>query len=63
MWADPNNRNDGYITWVADGKKSWTVHASAVGPNDRVNVGQRLIPEEPMAMVRSAFSIDVPRLT
>jgi hypothetical protein len=51
MWADPQNRNDGYITWVASGQKSWTMHASAVGPNPRVGVGQRLIPEEPMAMV------------
>jgi hypothetical protein len=24
---------------------------SAIGPNPRVDVGQRLIPEEPMAMV------------
>jgi hypothetical protein len=24
---------------------------SAIGPNARVDVGQRLIPEEPMAMV------------
>ncbi|KAK1925290.1 beta-glucan synthesis-associated protein-domain-containing protein [Papiliotrema laurentii] len=51
MWADPQNRNDGYITWVASGQKSWTMHASAVGPNPRVGVGQRLIPEEPMAMI------------
>lgn len=51
MWADPNNRGDGYITWVSDGVKSWTMHASAVGPNAATGVGQRLIPEEPMAMV------------
>lgn len=51
MFSDPNNRNSGYITWVADGKKSWTMYPAAVGPLSSMNIGQRLISEEPMAMV------------
>lgn len=51
MFADPNDRNGGHITWMANGKKSWTVRPSAVGPNDQTEIGQRLIPEEPMTMV------------
>ncbi|ORX40279.1 putative beta-glucan synthesis-associated protein SKN1 [Kockovaella imperatae] len=50
-YADSNNRNDGYITWVADGQKSWTMNAAAVGPRSNMGIGQRLISEEPMAMV------------
>jgi len=52
MYTDPNDNGNGHITWVAGGEKSWTMQASAVGPNSRVGVSQRLIPEEPMAMVR-----------
>lgn len=45
------DRENGYITWVSSGKPSWTVRAGAVGPNPRSEVDQRLIPEEPMAMI------------
>lgn len=51
LHAEPENRDNGYITWVGDGREAWTLRASGIGPNDRVDVGQRLIPEEPMAMV------------
>jgi hypothetical protein len=47
-WADPDNRDDGYITWVSSGTESWTMKAAAVGPDTTVEIGQRLIPEEPM---------------
>lgn len=53
MFADPNDReHGGHITWMANGKKSWTVRPSAVRKNDQTQIGQRLIPEEPMTMVR-----------
>lgn len=52
MFSDPNDRGSGYITWVANGKKSWTMYPAAVGPLSSMNIGQRLISEEPMAMVR-----------
>ena len=51
MNADPEDRSNGYITWVGDGREAWTLRQSAVGPNPRVGLGTRIIPEEPMAMV------------
>lgn len=50
-YADFDNRENGYISWSVDGKRSWTMHADAIGPNSRTEVGRRLVPEEPMAMV------------
>jgi len=41
----------GYITWVSSGKESWTLRGTGVGPNDKTEVGQRLISEEPMSLV------------
>jgi len=51
LHAEPENRENGYITWVGGGREAWILRNSAIGPNPRVDVGQRLIPEEPMAMV------------
>ncbi|EAL19980.1 hypothetical protein CNBF3070 [Cryptococcus deneoformans B-3501A] len=42
---------DGYITWVNDNKKAWTVRGAAMGPNKEAGVDQRLVTEEPMYMV------------
>ncbi|WWD18304.1 hypothetical protein CI109_102754 [Kwoniella shandongensis] len=50
-WADPNNRGSGKITWVSEGTKSWVMEAASVGPDSDMQIGQRLITEEPMAMV------------
>ncbi|KAF7346106.1 Beta-glucan synthesis-associated [Mycena sanguinolenta] len=50
-WADPDNRQDGYITWVASGTESWTMKAGALGPDSVAEIGQRLIPEEPMYLI------------
>jgi hypothetical protein len=47
-WADPSNRDDGYITWVSNGKESWSMTAGAVGADSTAEISQRLIPEEPM---------------
>lgn len=50
-WADPKNRGDGFITWQVDGKQTVRLGAGAMGPDqgaDGSQVGQRLIPEEPM---------------
>jgi hypothetical protein len=49
--TDTSDRSNGYITWVSNGKKSWTMDAGIVGPNSKTEVGQRIIPEEPMALV------------
>ena len=47
-WSDPNNRDDGYITWFSQGKPSWKITAQTIGPDPVTQVSQRLIPEEPM---------------
>ncbi|KAJ9102260.1 hypothetical protein QFC19_004807 [Naganishia cerealis] len=50
-YSNENTRGDNYITWVANGKPSWTLPAAAIGPDSGVDVGQRLISEEPMYMI------------
>ena len=40
---------DGTITWYVGDAKTWTMDARAMGPNG--NVGQRVVPEEPLAVV------------
>ncbi|KAK4507031.1 hypothetical protein PRZ48_000765 [Zasmidium cellare] len=40
---------DGYITWYVGADKTWKVTGNAIGPNG--NIGQRVIPEEPMAII------------
>lgn len=50
-YADFENRENGYISWGIDGKRSWTVRADSIGPNPRTEIGRRIIPEEPMSMV------------
>lgn len=57
MNADPVNRDNGYITWVGRGQEAWTLRNSGIGPNSRIGIGQRLIPEEPMAMVSPLVSL------
>ena len=47
-WSDPDNRDDGYITWFSQGKPTWTLTAQTIGPDPITQVNQRLIPEEPM---------------
>ncbi|KAJ9109008.1 hypothetical protein QFC21_000334 [Naganishia friedmannii] len=50
-YANENTRGDNYITWVANGKPSWTLPAEAIGPDTGADIGQRLISEEPMYMI------------
>ncbi|KAJ9125351.1 hypothetical protein QFC22_000311 [Naganishia vaughanmartiniae] len=50
-YANENTRGDNYITWVANGKPSWTLPAQAIGPDAGADIGQRLISEEPMYMI------------
>ena len=47
-WSDPNNRNDGFITWMSQGEPSWQITSASIGPDPVTEVGQRLISEEPM---------------
>ncbi|KAK0555810.1 hypothetical protein OC845_000067 [Tilletia horrida] len=41
-------QDDGYITWLSDGDKAWTLHGPALGPNPLTEIGQRIIPQEPL---------------
>ncbi|KAH9849652.1 beta-glucan synthesis-associated [Lenzites betulinus] len=53
-WANPKNRDEGFITWQTDGQPSVRLGASAMGPDtgaDGSQVSQRLIPEEPMSII------------
>ncbi|KAF9257516.1 glycoside hydrolase family 16 protein [Marasmius fiardii PR-910] len=50
-WTDPKHRDDGFITWYSQGQPSWTMLASAVGPDAESMVSQRLISEEPMYVI------------
>ncbi|RPD77391.1 glycoside hydrolase family 16 protein [Lentinus tigrinus ALCF2SS1-7] len=50
-WSDPSKRNDGFITWVANGQKTWTMNADAIGADDTVEISQRIVPEEPMYII------------
>jgi beta-glucanase (GH16 family) len=45
---NPSRGSDGYITWAANGMKTWTVTTASVAPNPISQVSQRIIPEEPM---------------
>lgn len=45
----PGGPGDGYVVWNVGDTKTWKVDANAVGPNG--NIGQRNMPEEPMALV------------
>ena len=50
-WADPDNPEDGFITWQTNGAPSYRLGAKSMGPDMGTNgsmVGQRRIPEEPM---------------
>ena len=40
---------DGYVWWNVGDTPTWKVLASSVGPNG--NIGQRVIPEEPMSII------------
>jgi hypothetical protein len=51
-YTNPTARTSGHITWISEGEESWTLYPAAIGPNAETNISQRLISEEPMAMVR-----------
>lgn len=42
---------DGYIHWMSNKKRSWTLHAGAMAPNADSEVGQRIIAAEPMYII------------
>ncbi|TDL19853.1 glycoside hydrolase family 16 protein [Rickenella mellea] len=50
-WSDSKHRDDGYITWFIDNEKTWTLTAPSMGPNTDMEIGQRLVSEEPMYLI------------
>jgi beta-glucanase (GH16 family) len=49
--ANPDAREDGYVTWVSSGKPSWTMRAGATDANPRTQISRRPVPEEPMTII------------
>lgn len=53
-YGHPDHRDDGYVQWLVDGRPTHRMSAGAVaedmGPTGAM-IGQRLIPEEPMAII------------
>ncbi|PWN49194.1 beta-glucan synthesis-associated [Violaceomyces palustris] len=50
---EPDWKGDGsgWVTWYMDGSPTWTVTGAAIGPDSQVEIGQRLIPVEPMSII------------
>ena len=41
----------GSITWYMDGQPTWGVDASAMPPRPDIDIGQRIVPTEPMSII------------
>lgn len=52
-WSNPNNRGEGFVTWVSNNDRTWTMTADTIGPDDTVQISQRIVPEEPMVSADS----------
>ncbi|KAJ7611703.1 glycoside hydrolase family 16 protein [Roridomyces roridus] len=50
-WSDPNNRQSGYINWLNDGVKTWSLSPDTIGPDSDAEISARLITEEPMYII------------
>jgi beta-glucan synthesis-associated protein KRE6 len=57
LWSNPNNRDEGYITWYSQGQESWTITSKTIGPDNVSKVSGRLISEEPMVSFISSLSM------
>jgi hypothetical protein len=44
--------DDGYITWINDGKVMWTIQGAGMGPDSATEIGARPIPQEPMVNLK-----------
>ncbi|KAG7451919.1 SKN1-domain-containing protein [Guyanagaster necrorhizus] len=50
-YSNPDNRDEGYITWYSDGVESWTMTSGTIGADSTVEISQRLIAEEPLYII------------
>ncbi|KAJ9479565.1 putative Beta-glucan synthesis-associated protein KRE6 (putative) [Pseudozyma hubeiensis] len=48
---DWNGDGGGSITWFVNGQATWTLQGASLRPNPATEIGQRIIPTEPMALV------------
>jgi beta-glucan synthesis-associated protein KRE6 len=61
--------DDAYITWISDGQVAWTLKASGMKADSRVEIGDRPIPQEPLyiivnlGMSRNFGNVDLEHLT
>ncbi|EJD45587.1 glycoside hydrolase family 16 protein [Auricularia subglabra TFB-10046 SS5] len=68
-FGDPNDPANSYITWVSEGRQTFTMRGTSIGPDEATGVGQRLISPEPMAImlnlaVSTSFQpVDLPQMT
>lgn len=51
-----------HVTWLRSSTSAWRLDAAAIGPNPRVEIGQRHIPDEPLYLIinlglSSGFSV------
>lgn len=47
---------DGQVTWFVGADKTWTLDGRSIGPNG--NIGQRMVPLEPMSLVMNLGMAD-----
>ncbi len=47
FWANPDNRQEGFITWIAD-QPVFRINAHTLTGDPIVNISDRIVPEEPM---------------
>ncbi|KAL0952798.1 hypothetical protein HGRIS_007023 [Hohenbuehelia grisea] len=51
--------DDGYITWINDGKPSWTFHGPGMAGDPLTQIGPRPVPQEPMYIIANlGFSMN-----
>jgi hypothetical protein len=48
---------DGYIQWISDATPAFELRAAGLGPDPRMEIGQRPVPEEPMVSPHSVSEV------
>lgn len=48
---------DGQITWAINQNPTWRILSSAMGPDETVDIGQRDVSNEPMAIIMVSFRL------
>ena len=53
-WSNPSNREEGYITWVAD-EMVFSIDSNVFAGDTNVGISDRLVAEEPMVSSRDRY--------